>query len=64
MSNGLTRRDREKRAYNLGLVGAGTGVATVVLVVLAIVGVVGFALPVLTAVIAALAGFAFTRTVN
>ncbi len=64
MSNGLTRRDKEKRAYNLGLVSAGSGVATVVLVVLAIVGVVGFGLPILTAIIAALAGFAFSRTVS
>ncbi len=43
---------------------AGSGVATVVLVVLAIVGVVGFGLPILTAIIATLAGFAFSRTVS
>jgi len=35
-----------------------------VAVVLAIVGVVGFGLPILTAIIAALAGFAFSRTVS
>jgi len=64
MSNGLTRRQREKRAYTLGLVGAGSGVATVVLAVLAVVGVVGFGLAVLTAIVAVLAGLAFRRAVS
>jgi len=64
MSNGISRRTKEKRAYTLGLVGAGAGVATVVSFVLAIVGVVGFGLVVLLAIVAALAGFAFSRTVS
>ncbi|HYI80719.1 MAG TPA: hypothetical protein VEW67_07655 [Thermoleophilaceae bacterium] len=60
----LTRRQKEKRAYTLALVGGGAGVATVVLAVLAIVGVTSFGLVILTALIAAAAIFGFRRTVG
>jgi len=58
------RRDREQRAYTLGLVAAGAGVLTVVLLVLAIAGVVGGGLVFLSALVAAGAGYGFKKTVS
>lgn len=60
----LTRRDRERRAYALTLVGSGAGVATVVFLVLAIVGVTSLGPAVLAALVAAGAAFGFSRTVK
>jgi hypothetical protein len=60
----LTRRDREKRAYSLALVGGGAGIATVAFLVLAIVGVMGLGPTVLAALVAAAAAFGFRRTVG
>ncbi len=60
----LTRRDREKRAYTLTLVGGGAGLATVVFFVLAIVGIVGFGPAILAAIVAIAAAFGFRRTVG
>ena len=59
-----TRRQREKRAYQLGVAGVASGVVAVVGVVLAIVGVVGAGVPVLAALIAAVCAFLFRRTVS
>jgi hypothetical protein len=58
------RREREQRAYLLGLTSAGAGVATVVLLVLSIAGVVGFGLVLLAAIIAAGAAYGFRKTVG
>ena len=58
----LTRRDKEKRAYTLALVGGGAGIATVVFLVLAVVGVMGLGPTVLAAIVAAAAAFGFKRT--
>jgi hypothetical protein len=60
----LTRRDREKRAYSLALVGGGAGIATVVFLVLAVVGIVGLGPAILAAIVAIAAYFGFRRTVG
>lgn len=61
----LTRRDREKRAYSLALVGGGAGIAAVVFLVLAVVGVMsGLGPAILAAVVAAAAAFGFRRTIG
>jgi len=60
----LTRRDKEKRAYSLAIVGGGAGVLTVVFLVLAIVGVMGLGPAILAALISAGATFGFRRTVG
>jgi hypothetical protein len=60
----LTRRDREKRAYSLALVGGGAGLATVVFAVLAIVGILSFGPAILAAIVAIAAYFGFRRTVG
>jgi hypothetical protein len=60
----LTRRDKEKRAYSLALVGGGAGVLTVVFLVLAIVGVMGLGPAILAALVSAAATFGFRRTVG
>jgi len=60
----LTRRDKEKRAYTLAVVGGGAGIATVVFLVLAIVGVMGLGPAILAALIAAGAAFGFRRAVG
>jgi len=61
---GLSRRDKESRAYSLVLVGGGAGVAAVVFVVLGIVGVIGLGWAFLAAIVAAAAAFFFKRTVS
>ena len=61
---GLSRRDKEKRAYSLVLVSGGAGVAAVLFFVLAIVGVIGLGWAFLAAIVAAAAGFFFKRTVG
>lgn len=60
----LTRRQKEQRAYSLVLVGGGAGIAAVVLVALAVVGIVGIGPALLAAIVAAVAWFAFRRTVD
>jgi hypothetical protein len=62
--SGLSRRQREKRAYNLALATGGLGVVFVAGVVLAALGVIGWTLPVLAAVLAAIVGLLFRRTVS
>jgi len=61
---GLSRRDREKRAYSLTLVGGGAAAATVVFLVLWVVGVMGFGPVFLAAIIAAIAGFMLRGTMG
>jgi hypothetical protein len=62
--SGMTRRQREERAYRLVLVTGGLAVLTIALIVLAIVGIVGGG-PVVVALLATLgAGFMLRRTLN
>ena len=60
----LTRRQKEKRAYSLALVGGGAGLATAVFLVLAIIGVMSLGPAILTAIVAAAAAFGLRRTVG
>jgi hypothetical protein len=60
----LSRRTREKRAYQLAVAGGTLGVVGVVGLVLAIVGVVGAGLPILALILAAVCGLLFRRTVG
>ena len=59
-----SRRNREDRAYKLVLAGGTAAVVAVVTFVLAIVGVLSFGVPVLAALVAALCGWFFRRTVS
>jgi hypothetical protein len=58
-----SRRSRERRAYQLVLVGSTAGVIAVVGLVLAAVGVMGFGIPFLAAIVAVVCGLLFRRTV-
>jgi hypothetical protein len=58
------RRVREKRAYQLLVVGGVTGTAGVVGVVLAVAGVMGAGWPIIALVIAALCVILFRRQVG
>ena len=59
-----SRRGRERRAYQLVLVGSTAGFIAVVGFVLAAVGVLGFGLPFLAAIVAVVCAVLFRRTVN
>jgi drug/metabolite transporter (DMT)-like permease len=59
-----SRRSREQRAYRLVVAGGISGAIAVVTFVLAIVGIMGFAIPVLTAIVAAVCVLLFRRTVS
>jgi hypothetical protein len=59
-----SRRGREKRAYQLVLVGSTAGVIAVVGVVLALVGVMGFGIPFIAAIVAVVCALLFRRTVG
>jgi hypothetical protein len=61
---GLSRRDKEKRAYSLVLLGGGAGIAAVVFLVLGVIGVMGIGPAFLAAIVAAAAAFFFKRTVG
>ena len=61
---GLSRRDKEKRAYSLVLLGGGASVAIVVFFVLAVLGVIGLGWAFLATLVAAAAGYFFKRTVS
>jgi hypothetical protein len=58
------RRTRERRAYQLVLVGGGAAALAVLGFVLAIVGVIGIGLPLLAAVVAVICGLLFRATVS
>jgi hypothetical protein len=59
-----SRRGREKRAYQLVLVGSTAGVIAVVGFILAAVGVLGFGVPFLAAIVAVICAVLFRRTVG
>jgi hypothetical protein len=60
----LSRRQRERRAYQLTLATGGLTVVAVVGIVLAIAGVVGGTIPVLAAILAVVCGLLLRRTLN
>jgi hypothetical protein len=62
--SGLSRRQRERRAYQLVLVGGGASVVAVVTIVLAIAGVMGWGVPLIAIIVALVAGWLFQRTVR
>jgi hypothetical protein len=62
--NRVSRRDKENRAYMVGLVGAGAAVVCVFTLVLAVVGILSLFLPILAAIVAAVCFFLFRRTVS
>jgi hypothetical protein len=59
-----SRRSRERRAYQLVLVGGTAGVIAVVGLVLAAVGVIGFGIPFIAVIVAVVCGLIFRRTVS
>ena len=61
---GLSRRQREKRAYTLTLVSGGATVATVVFLLLWVIGVMSFGPVFLAAVIAVVAGLVLRGTMR
>ena len=61
---GLSRRQREKRAYSLTLVSGGATVAAVVFLVLAVIGVMSLGPALLAALIAAGAAFMLRGTLR
>ena len=61
---GLSRRQREQRAFLLVLASGGLALAAVVVFVLWIAGVTSFGLFLLLAVLAVLAGFVLRRTLG
>ena len=61
---GLSRRQKEKRAYSLTLVSGGAAVATVVFLVLWVIGVMSFGPVFLAALIAAGAAFMLRGTLR
>ena len=60
----LPRRTREDRAYRLVLASGALGTVAIAGFALAVFGVVGWGLPILAAVLAAVCGFLFRRTVS
>ena len=61
---GVSRRQREQRAYYLVLATGGLALAAVVVLVLSIVGIASFGLFVLLVVLAAIAGYLLRRSVR
>ncbi len=59
-----SRREREKRAYTLVLVGGGAAAVAVVGFVLALVGVLGLGVPLIAALVAIVCGLVFRSTVG
>jgi hypothetical protein len=59
-----SRRSRERRAYQLALVGGAAGVIAVVGIILAAVGVFGFGVPFIAAIVAIVCGLLFRRTIS
>jgi hypothetical protein len=59
-----SRRSRERRAYQLVLVGGTAGVIAVVGFVLALVNVVGFGIPFIAAIVAVVCALLFRRTTS
>jgi hypothetical protein len=63
-SSGLSRKQREQRAYTLTLATGGLAVLTIALVVLAVVGVTSFGLAIIAALLTVGSGFLLRRTLN
>jgi hypothetical protein len=61
---GMTRSQREGRAYKLTLATGGLAVAAVAAIVLAAVGVIGWSLPLLAVVLAVVCGLLLRRTLG
>ena len=61
---GLSRRQKEKRAYSLVLIGGGASMAVVVFLVLGVFGVIGLGWTFLAVIVAGVAGYLFKRTVG
>jgi hypothetical protein len=59
-----SRRGRERRAYQLVLVGGTAGVIAVVGFILALVDVMGFGIPFIAAIVAVVCALLFRRTVG
>jgi hypothetical protein len=59
-----SRRDRERRAYQLVLAGSAAGTVAVVGFLLALFDVIGFGIPFIAAVIAVVCLLLFRRTVG
>lgn len=59
-----SRRSRERRAYQLVLVGSAAGVIAVVGFVLALVDVMGFGVPFIAAIVAVVCALMLRRTVG
>jgi hypothetical protein len=62
--SGLSRSQREKRAFTLAVVGGGAGVVAVIALVLAIAGVVGSGLFFIALIVAVVCALMFRRTVG
>jgi len=62
--SGMSRRQREQRAYYLVLASGGLAVAAVVVLVLSILGIASFGLFIILAVLAAVAGYMLKRTLG
>jgi hypothetical protein len=63
-SNLGSRRQREKRGYQLVVAGGGAGLVAVVGGLLAIFGVIGWGLPLIAVVVAVICAFLFRRLVS
>jgi hypothetical protein len=62
--SGLSRKERESRAYTLVLTTSGLLIVTIVLFVLALLGVVGGGPAVIAGILTAGSGFLLRRTLN
>jgi hypothetical protein len=62
--SGMSRRQREQRAYTLVLATGGLALATIVLVILAVLGVTSFGPAVITALLAGGGAFLLKRTLS
>jgi hypothetical protein len=62
--SGMSRRQRERRGYQLVVVGGGASVVAVVSGLLAIFGVLGFGLPLIAVVVAVVCLVLFRRLVG
>jgi hypothetical protein len=62
--SGLSRSARERRAFQLLVVGGGAAAVAVVTFVLALIGVVGWGIFLLALIVAGVSGLLFRRTVG
>ncbi|HEX4733189.1 MAG TPA: hypothetical protein VH247_02150 [Thermoleophilaceae bacterium] len=62
--SGASRRDKERRGYQLVVAGGGAGVVAAVGAMLAIIGVIGWGLPLVALVVAVICYVLFRRLVG